>query len=63
MQCNTSIVHAAAACGWVHELEMLLSFSIMFQLASWTVLTRDWRVVNVSDDETHINFIDLYLKC
>ena len=35
----------------------------MFQFVSRTVLARDWRVVNVPDDESNIvNFIDLYTK-
>ena len=44
-------------------LEMLLSLRIVFQFATRTALARDWRVVNVPNDESHaINFIDVYLK-
>ena len=32
--------------------KMLLSTRIVFQFAARTALTRDWRVVNVPDDES-----------
>ena len=42
---------------------MLLSTRIVFQFAARTALARDWRVVNVPDDESNnVNFIDLYVK-
>ena len=44
-------------------LKMLLSSRVVFQFVSRTVLARDWRVVNVPDDESNVvNFIDLYTK-
>ena len=45
------------------RLKMLLSTRIVFQFAARTTLARDWRVVNVPDDESNnVNFIDLYVK-
>ena len=42
---------------------MLLSTRIVFQFAARTTLARDWRVVNVPDDEfSNVNFVDLYVK-
>ena len=40
-----------------------MSTRIVFQFSSRTVLARDWRVVNIPDDESNsVDFVDVYTK-